>query len=235
MARSSSVSLRNGRDCQFECRGCADGLYCRQKHSRKWRRIGIEYDRDRLEAGHNFAQQLNPLCPHAGFFGPEAGYVAAGTGQTLHEALGHWQRTRWGWCWSPVARRPTTAPNWPRGCRVASRPAPWRAPAPGSHLRRANDIRFRRRDRVTISSPRRSAAMPQPAFALLDHWRLGPSAHRSAASADERPSHRRAAERGYHSEPTHSGDSIISALQTSGAEYPGQQSFAHECLSSARL
>jgi len=71
-----------------------------------------------------------------------------------------------------------------------------------SHLRRANDIRFRRRDRVTISSPRRSAAMPQPAFALLDHWRLGPSAHRSAASADERPSHRRAAERGYHSEPT---------------------------------
>ena len=129
MARSSSVSLRNGRDCQFECRGCADGLYCRQKHSRKWRRIGIEYDRDRLEAGHNFAQQLNPLCPHAGFFGPEAGYVAAGTGQTLHEALGHWQRTRWGWCWSPVARRPTTAPNWPRGCRVASRPAPWRAPA----------------------------------------------------------------------------------------------------------
>ena len=69
--------------------GHADGLHCRQKHSRKWRRVRIEHDRNRFEAGHNFAQQLHPLCPHARFFGPEAGDVAAGMGQTLYEALGN--------------------------------------------------------------------------------------------------------------------------------------------------
>src|SRR5262249_55193427 len=44
----------------------------------------------RFDARRNFAEQLHPLAPHAGFFGPEAGNIAAGASETLHEALSHW-------------------------------------------------------------------------------------------------------------------------------------------------
>src|SRR5262249_19899413 len=52
--------VANGRNDQLEFRGRTDGFHCGQKHSRKWRRIRVEYGRNRFEARRDFAQQLHP-------------------------------------------------------------------------------------------------------------------------------------------------------------------------------
>jgi hypothetical protein len=63
------------------------GLNLRQKHTSKRRGFGIKEDSCAFDARRKFLEQLDPLCPHASLFKPEAGNVPPGLRKAREEAL----------------------------------------------------------------------------------------------------------------------------------------------------